>query len=62
MIPLLDSHTGYRYVRQYRRKNGAHPWALYEVRHGRAQRIGTAETEETYREFLGLRPRASGGQ
>lgn len=29
-------------------------WALYEVRDGRARRVGTARSEREYREFLQL--------
>ena len=45
---------GYRYVRSYR-SAGARTWdrwALWEVRDGRARRVGTARSEDEYRAFL----------
>lgn len=49
---------GYRYVRAYRvkdafgRPGAAWHWALYEVRGGKARRVGTAKDELGYRAYL----------
>ena len=50
----MTKPDGYRYIRQYRRRNGTRPWALWEVQNGRARRVGTAETNDEKRAFLGL--------
>lgn len=51
---LLMKPEGYRYVRSYRppRSFVGMRWALYEVRDGRARRVGTAECEADYLAFL----------
>src|SRR4029077_3910250 len=43
---------GYRYVREYRLRNGTRHWALYEVQQGKAKRTGTAVTVEGYLRYL----------
>lgn len=45
---------GYRYVRQYvdPARGLLARWALYEVKGGKAKRVGTAITEMAKREFL----------
>ena len=47
---------GYRYVRQYWTGKSRDNWALYEVREGRAHRVGTARSRDDYLRFLGLNP------
>jgi hypothetical protein len=56
---LRRSDDGFRYVRGYRVKptksmcdGGTKRWALWERRDGRMRRVGTAVTEEVYRDFL----------
>lgn len=48
----VNRPDGYRYVRSYWRGDDRDNWALWEVRDGRACRVGTARTEEAYRAFL----------
>lgn len=46
--------NGYRYVRQYvtPERGPIEKWALYEVREGRARRVGTVTDEAAYLAFL----------
>lgn len=51
---LRRADDGFRYVRGYRVNpaKSTKRWALWERRDGRMRRVGTAVTEEVYRDFL----------
>jgi len=49
----MNRRDGYRYIRSYQTKAGER-WALWQVIHGKARRVGTAETDTQWLEFLGL--------
>lgn len=50
---MTTKRDGYRYVRQYTVRDGLQQrWALWEIRAGRRTRVGTAHSEEQYRNFL----------
>lgn len=43
---------GYRYIREYRTKDGSRRWALWQTVNGKRTRVGTAKTEEERTRFL----------
>jgi hypothetical protein len=51
----MNRPDGYRYLRQYRRGPGGcdrNNYALFEVRGGRARRVGTARDYQAGRAFI----------
>jgi len=50
----MSKPDGYRYVRQYVKPSvgPVERWGLFEVREGRARRVGTAASAAEYRAFL----------
>jgi hypothetical protein len=49
----MNAPDGHKYLRSYQTKTGVR-WALYQVIHGRAIRVGTAETIAQWQAFLGI--------
>jgi hypothetical protein len=49
----MNRREGYRYIRSYWTNHGWR-WALWQVIHGKAHRVGTADSENQWKTFLGV--------